>query len=289
MDGPPSTTAVHRYRRFRSAAASAVIAAVVLSGLTACRKSEEAAPAATAASPDAAITGSNVLEQTDAAISQILGGVLPSVANLTLASSLGATAEGTGIVVSSDGLILTNYHVVAEASQVAVTLPLPPGSDVPNGAEVVTEIVVGEDDTHVTIVRINGEVAAADIASDLAVVRIPIEGIPAANLDESGEIELGQTVIAVGFSLGLEGGPSVTKGIVSSLDRTVTLDDGTTYEGLIQIDAPINAGNSGGPLVDASGRVIGINSAAAAAGYAENIGFAIPIVKASDLISSSRG
>jgi S1-C subfamily serine protease len=262
-----------------------VVALGVLAGCGG--KSKESAPAV--ASPTAVVTSGNVLEQTDAAISEILSDVLPSVANVKIVTAFGATSEGTGIVVDSDGLILTNYHVVDQAAEVAVTLPLPAGSDVPEGAEVVTEIVVGDEQTHVTIVRVTGEVVAADAGSDLAVVRIPIEGLRPASLDESGELELGQTVIAVGFSLGLEGSPSITKGIVSSLDRTVTLSDGTTYDGFIQIDAPINAGNSGGPLVNASGEVVGINSAAAAASYAENIGFAIPITKASDLIEAARG
>jgi S1-C subfamily serine protease len=94
--------------------------------------------------------------------------------------------------------------------------------------------------------------------------------------------------MAVGFSLGLVGGPSVSSGIVSSLHRRIELEDGTVYTDLIQTDAAINPGNSGGPLIDLAGRVIGINSAAAQAAAAEDVGFAIPVDAATSLIAQAR-
>ncbi len=249
----------------------------------------KAAPAEAAASPTVVVTERSVLEEIDAAVTEVLRKVLPSVADVEVHTSRGVYSEGTGFVVDSDGLILTNNHVVSDAAEIAITLPLPAGSNVPDGAEVVTQLAVGEEQTPISIVRLTGEVVVTDVDNDLAIVRVSVGGLPAVSLDESGELDLGQTVIAVGFSLGLEGGPSITKGIVSGADRSVTLSDGTTYQSLIQIDASINAGNSGGPLVDASGNVVGVNSAAAAASYAENVGFAIPIATAADLIEQARG
>jgi S1-C subfamily serine protease len=231
---------------------------------------------------------SDTLEQVDAEVGQILDRALPSVANVEILTVNGVAGEGTGFVVDSAGLVLTNYHVVDQAAEVAVTLPLPAGDEVPEGAEVVTEILT-RDQTRLTIISIAGEVVAAQQEDDLAIVRIPVDGLPVLSLGESGDLEYGQTVIAVGFALGLEGGPSVTKGIVSSLERSLTMSDGSRYEGLIQIDASINPGNSGGPLLDSSGRVVGVNTAAASAAYAENIGFAIPIATATALVEQAIG
>jgi S1-C subfamily serine protease len=136
----------------------------------------------------------------------------------------------------------------------------------------------------------------------LAVLDIDAEGLPTVPLGSSQDLRLGQRVVALGYALGLEGGPTVTTGIVSSLDRTIEAQDPNcqacevqntpggpvpvrTYPSVIQTDAAINPGNSGGPLVDMQGRVVGINSAGN--GNAENIGFAIKIDFVRDTIGSS--
>jgi putative serine protease PepD len=179
--------------------------------------------------------------------------------------SVPATGVGSGIVVTSDGLILTNNHVVEGATSLTVTLS--------DGSEV-----------KATIVK-------TDPAQDLALVRADKTGLTPAKLGDSDQTKVGQTVIAIGSPLG-EFTETVTRGIVSALDRTITVADEQTGQpvrmsGLLQTDAAINPGNSGGPLLTESGEVIGINSAVA--GSAEGIGFAIPINVAKSMITQATG
>jgi serine protease Do len=140
-------------------------------------------------------------------------------------------------------------------------------------------------------VRYAARVIGGDCEHDLAVLKVDATGLPTLRLGSSADLRLGQQVVAVGYALALEGGPSVTAGIVSSLDRTIEVQDPQctvcsngvrTYSDVIQTDAAINHGNSGGPLVDMRGRVVGINSAGS--DDAENIGFAIAIDSAKDTI-----
>jgi serine protease Do len=176
-------------------------------------------------------------------------------------------AVGTGFVVSSNGLILTNYHVVEEARSITVTL--------------------GDGRQHVA------RVVASDPSADLAVLRIDATGLSTLALGDSSEARAGDSVVAIGYALGLEGSPTVTTGIVSSTGRTIQVQDdgGTagpvvrTYRNVLQISAAINAGNSGGPLLNLQGRVIGINTAGAQG--ADNIGFAIPIDQAKALVAAA--
>jgi putative serine protease PepD len=162
---------------------------------------------------------------------------------------------GTGMVLTADGEILTNAHVVADATKISVTLP---GS---------TEARVAH-------------VVGVDEAADVAVIKLEdTSGLTAAHLGSSDDLRVGDDVMAIGNALALEGGPTVTRGIVSALDRSIETDGGT-LEGMIQTDAAISSGNSGGPLVNAAGEVVGMNSAVASSSgssTAENIGFAIPI------------
>jgi S1-C subfamily serine protease len=139
--------------------------------------------------------------------------------------------------------------------------------------------------------RYNARVIGGDCEHDLAVLKVDATGLPTLSLGSSQGLKLGQQVVAIGYALALEGGPSVTAGIVSSLDRTIEVQDAQctvcpngirTYSDIVQTDAAINHGNSGGPLVDMSGRVVGINSAGTDS--AENIGFAIAIDSAKGTI-----
>jgi putative serine protease PepD len=164
------------------------------------------------------------------------------------------TGAGTGVVLD-DGYIVTNAHVVEGASEVDVTVP---GS----GARLVATIV------------------GTDPANDIAVLHVDdTSGLVPASLGSSDLAAVGDSVVAIGNALALEGGLTVTQGIVSALDRNVETAEGT-LDDLIQTDAAISSGNSGGPLVNDHGEVIGINSAVATSGggvSASNIGVAIAI------------
>lgn len=173
---------------------------------------------------------------------------------------------GTGVVLDTEGHILTNAHVVADATSVTITLA---GETTPRMASVV----------------------GSNAALDIAVLRVDdTTGLVPAPIGSSAAMAVGDEVIAIGNALALDGGMTVTKGIVSAVDRTIETESGS-LEGLLQTDAAISSGNSGGALVDAAGRVIGINTAVAASSgsvTASNIGFAIPIdaaiTEAADLI-----
>ncbi len=164
------------------------------------------------------------------------------------------SAVGTGVTVSSDGYVVTNAHVVNNASSVTVTMD---GEQQPREARIV----------------------AADPSRDLAVLKIvQAHGLAAATFAPTSSVKVGQDAVAIGQALALAGEPTVTRGIVSALDRSVDEENGT-LTGLIQTDAAISSGNSGGPLVDASGHVIGLNTLVASSNEtraANNIGFAIP-------------
>lgn len=155
---------------------------------------------------------------------------------------------GTGVILDERGHILTNHHVIAGAQSISVTLP--------NG-ETYSARVVGD-----------------DVNTDLAVIRIEAAGLQPARLGDSSTLQVGEDVIAIGYALGLQGDPTVSKGVVSALGRSIDTDV-TTIVDLIQTDASINPGNSGGPLVNTSGEVIGINTAIIQSG--QGIGFAINI------------
>jgi len=155
---------------------------------------------------------------------------------------------GSGTIIDADGFILTNNHVVGGAEKIGVTLWN-------------NEVLEG---------RIVGLCAAHDIA----VVKVKGKNLHAAELGDSDKLRVGQRVYAIGNPFGLAGGPSVTSGVISAINRTIESQRGL-IENLVQTDAAINPGNSGGPLVDLEGKVIAINTAIIP--YAQGIGFAIPI------------
>ena len=173
---------------------------------------------------------------------------------------------GSGVIIDENGHILTNNHVVDGAHRLKITLT----------------------DGRV----LNGKVIGKDEITDLAVVKVDRfsdnNNIPYAQLGNSGNLKIGQIVIAIGNPFGLTGGPTVTAGIVSSLCRKIQFESGILE--LIQTDAAINPGNSGGPLVNTNGEVIAVNTAKMP--YANGIGFAVPINTAKaimgDLIENGR-
>jgi S1-C subfamily serine protease len=211
-------------------------------------------------------------------VAAVVDRVLPAVVNVTTdvftTDQFGNAQEGqgvgTGFIVRSDGVIVTNCHVVEGASKITV-------------------FTSDEDPT-----RYDARVIGGDCLHDLAVLKIDANDLPTVTLGDSASLRLGQRVVAIGYALALEGGPSVTSGIVSSLDRTIQAQDPQcevcengvrTYADVVQTDAAINHGNSGGPLLDMTGRVVGINSAGSDG--AENIGFAIAIDAAKDTITQA--
>ena len=168
---------------------------------------------------------------------------------------------GSGVVLSPDGYIITNYHVVEGARELEILLAEPAVPGVP-GHSIVKP--AGK--------RVKGRIVGIDRETDLAVIKIEEEGLPYLELGDSDDLRAGQVVLAFGSPLGLES--SVTMGVLSAIGRQLTPDGIMVY---IQTDAPINPGNSGGPLVDAAGRVIGINTLiASATGLNSGIGFAVP-------------
>ncbi|MBK5289421.1 MAG: trypsin-like peptidase domain-containing protein [Acidimicrobiia bacterium] len=170
--------------------------------------------------------------------------------------------EGTGFVISSDGVIVTNSHVVADA-----------------GGRIEVEFSDGTKQAAELLGR------AAEF--DLAVIKVNAKNLPTAKLGSSDAIQVGDQVIAVGNALALQGGLSVTQGIISGKGRPVPEEaTGITLYDMLQTDAAINPGNSGGPLVNANGEVIGINTALA--GGSQNVGFAISIDSAKAVIDQLR-
>ena len=155
--------------------------------------------------------------------------------------------KGSGVIIDPRGYVITNNHVIDGAARVQVHLK--------DGRSYV------------------GEVVGADSQTDVAVIKVEADNLPAALLADSEKLKVGQIVLAIGNSLGLQGGPTVSMGVVSALGRPLPGAD-FIFEGLIQTDTAINPGNSGGPLADISGKVIGLNTAMIP--FAQGVGFAIP-------------
>lgn len=191
----------------------------------------------------------------DVAGKSVVGVTVRSVSNTVFGGTSTSDSEGSGIIYTADGYIVTNYHVIENAisnqsiSKVYVTLP--------NSDEEIEASIIG-----------------VDSVTDIAVIKIQKEGLSAATFDDSNNFKVGELVVAIGNPLGRELAGSITVGYVSALNRTLT-SNGRTYK-LLQTDAAINPGNSGGALVSSSGKVIGINTVKIGATDVEGIGFAIP-------------
>ena len=227
------------------------------------RPTASAAPAAAATaapSPNASLTSSGTVVD-DASI---VAALQPSV--VTINSDAGRlSGTGSGIVLTSGGLILTNDHVIAGGGSLSVLLQ--------DGR------------------TLDATIVQEDPSKDLAVIRVDATGLKAAQLGDSSGIQVGEGVLAIGSPLGTYT-ETVTKGIVSATARQITVRSDvtrqpTTLTNLIQTDAAINPGNSGGPIVDESGKVIGITTATSTA--ANGLGFAIPINDAKAIISQAEG
>src|SRR4051812_4754322 len=259
--GTPTGAARPQYRAMRRAAVAVLLAGVTgVGGATGAVVSAElgdstvtTATATTRASTVAASSSTQLLAKVAAAVQ-------PSVVSIVVTLADG-NEEGSGVILSADGNIVTNAHVVADAANGRITVTFSDG-------RTATARVVG-----------------ANTGKDIAVIKAEgVSGLTPATLGSSSTLHVGDTVLAIGSPLGLEG--SVTSGIVSALHRDVGAQDGASsssgasLDDAIQTDAAINPGNSGGPLVDASGRVVGISTAIATTSSASGsigVGFAITV------------
>jgi S1-C subfamily serine protease len=223
---------------------------------------------ASTATIDVAAPRDGIVSPSDvAAVAETVG---PSVVTVVADLGAGATRQGsvgTGVIITGDGEIVTNAHVVEGATAIRVRLA---GETEPREATLL----------------------ASDPGNDLALLRIAGDGFPAATFADPDSIRIGDEVVAIGFALDLDGSPSVTRGIVSALDRTLGLGTANgALDGLLQTDAAISSGNSGGPLVNAAGEVVGINTAVARSSgttAATNIGFAISSGEAVPVVEALR-
>jgi len=178
-----------------------------------------------------------------------------------------ASAEGSGIIISEEGYILTNNHVVNSTST---------SSFYEIGKATSIKVMLYNDETEY-----EAKIVGTDTQTDLAVIKIDKEGLTAAELGDSNSVKVGEFAMAIGNPLGLQS--SVTGGFISAVNRTITDSDGKKFT-LIQTDAAINSGNSGGALVNSQGQVIGVNTIKYAGEGVEGMGFAIPISSTTDII-----
>jgi S1-C subfamily serine protease len=273
----PEGPAARRDRGGRSVPllVAAVLSAALASGGTALAVGA-LVPARTPAPPPAATAGAATTTSATTLHAQDLTDVVAQAKHSVVTITVdGASTDafspfgqptggiGSGIILTANGYILTNRHVVE------------------GGTTLTVELESGET-LSATLVRQSED-------KDLALIKVTATGLTPARIGDSGAIQVGQTAIAIGSPLGTYT-ETVTRGIVSGLGREVTVRDDltgrpTTLTGLIQTDAAINPGNSGGPLDDASGAVVGINTAVSTT--AQGLGFAIPIEDAADLISTA--
>lgn len=264
-NNPPQPPA-GRPRSQRVAALALVLAMSVGGGLvggfiansTSTTSSSNNSPLVTAPKIDQSKVGNTSIAKAAAAIA-------PSVVTISNTTAQGGDT-GTGIIVSSDGEIITNNHVVEGSTDLKVRL-------------------AGATDA------VQAKILSTDPGNDLALIKlVNAKGLTAATFADPASIAVGDTVVAVGYALALDGGPSVTSGIVSATNRTLT-DSNGALDGLIQTDAAISSGNSGGPLINLSGQVIGINTAVYNSDgqtAANNIGFAIGVAEVQRVVKILR-
>ncbi|MFA5056439.1 MAG: trypsin-like peptidase domain-containing protein [Dehalococcoidia bacterium] len=191
-------------------------------------------------------TITNVVDEANPAVVSIVVG---TVSYNWFMQPVPSESAGSGVIIDGDGYIVTNNHVVEDSTSITVSLT--------DGRSFDATLV------------------GTDPYTDLAIVKIDGGNLPTASLGDSDALRVGDWVIAIGNALALEGGPTVTVGVVSALGRTIEVDSDTTLYDLIQTDAAINPGNSGGPLINLNGEVIGINTAKISSVEVSGVGFAI--------------
>ncbi|MCX8130176.1 MAG: trypsin-like peptidase domain-containing protein [Clostridia bacterium] len=236
----------------------------------------------TAAQNNSSVLKKVEIEKTDSPVSAIAEKVSPSIVGIRVESGrvqdffgFGAqqpASEGSGIIIKSDGYIMTNNHVVAGAIDSST-------GTLNKGAKI--EVILPNQINKPYIAQVVGR----DAKTDLAVLKINATGLPAAELGNSDELKVGELAVAIGNPGGLEFMGSVTVGVISGVNRTISAEDNSELK-LIQTDASINPGNSGGALVNSKGQIVGVNSSKIVAQGFEGLGFAIPINKAKEITDS---
>jgi S1-C subfamily serine protease len=197
-----------------------------------------------------------LLDAYSRAVVQVVDTVGPAVVGIFVGhQEQGQAGAGSGVIITPDGYILTNDHVVHGGGKIGVRLS--------DGAALAAQLI------------------GTDPATDLAVIRVAASSLPYATLGDSAGLKVGQLVIASGNPFGFQS--TVSTGVISALGRSLRSQEGRLIENIIQHTAPLNPGNSGGPLVDSRGRVVGINTAIIA--MAQGIGFAIPAATAKWVVS----
>ena len=240
--------------------ATLIIGALVLFGVIGGHATTASATKGSFASYSTGLTPQQIYQKDVKSVVEIAS-TFPGTTDIFGQSSGGGQGIGTGFVVSQDGYILTNAHVVVDNGQAA--------SDV--------QVVFKGSGSQTT--KVSGTVVGADENTDVALIKVDPSQTPALvpiPLGQSSNVQVGQQVVAIGNPLGLDF--SLSSGVVSAIGRSVQSPDGTTISNAIQTDASINPGNSGGPLIDSKGNVIGINEQIASqSGGNEGIGFSVPI------------
>lgn len=258
-----------------SASAASAATVGLLAGIDAAGASPAATTSTSGGPPASSPAGAVTITASDAVVA-VAESASPAVVTITTASagrggfgpfSMPSTGVGSGFVFDSDGLILTNDHVI-------------------DGATATDSITVTFQDGRERLAT----VITTDTAHDLAVLKVDATGLPIIPIGDSAALKVGQLVVAIGSPLGTFT-ESVTSGILSATGRTIQVGSSTsrqtsTMTGLLQTDAAINEGNSGGPLLDATGRAIGVNVAVATS--AQGIGFAVPIDAAAAIMAEAR-
>jgi S1-C subfamily serine protease len=189
------------------------------------------------------------------AVVSVVDQVGPSVVQIQTQANNNQGGMGSGVIITPDGFVLTNNHVIEKANSISIRL---------TSGEIFPAKLIG-----------------ADPATDLALVKIFENGLPFATLGESEQLKVGQLVIAIGNPYGFQS--TVSTGVISALGRSMRSNDGRLIENIIQTSVPLNPGNSGGPLVDSKSRVVGINTAIIA--MAQGIGLAVPTSTANWVVS----
>jgi putative serine protease PepD len=294
--------------------AVALIAGLIGGGIgtavTYAAKDDSSSSSSTAASSTRSpLNTNNTALNTPGSVTQVAASVMPSVVDIQVTTANGGGDEGTGIIYSSDGLIVTNNHVVAAANAASQnngsTNGNPNGNTNPFGNGFGNGNNSNNGPATITVTFNDGRTGTAHIVgteplADLAVIKVDgVSGLTKASFADSKNLKVGQQVVAIGSPLGLTS--TVTSGIVSALNRPVETqaeDGGTVVLDAVQTDAAINPGNSGGPLVDMQGNVIGINSAIASNSQGSGglggqqqagsigLGFAIPISEALPIVDA---
>ena len=254
-----------RWRYLIPAAAAAAVLAVSVGSIAVWEAVEDdAPPAPAAATTTTAPAAGEAASAAGLPLPELYKRVLPGVVEISVGSGFGPSAGGSGFVLDEEGHVVTNQHVVSGAGEATVRFA--------DGEEARAEVVGSDPSTDVALLRL------------VDPGQLDLSPLP---LGSASSLEVGETVVAIGSPFGLEG--TLTAGVISALGREIRAPDGFVIDDVIQTDAAINSGNSGGPLLDTTGRVIGINTQIQSeTGGNVGIGYAVPVDTVKDIVDRLR-